>query len=369
MSSNFYLDEIERQLVSADPVTRNLATAKISALKRDPDTRVPGVKIAYLTDDGEPQAIDYLIDKLLPTASCCVLGAEEKTGKTFLALTLAIALASKQGLLTFPANARKKTTLIVSPEGKSGLHRRLWGICHALGVCPIDVGLRMPIFDQRLTLTQMASMDALRAAIDQYQPDLLVLDPLISFLPEGTSENDSGMVQHVLNDVRALIDDSKLSILVTHHLSKSDAKTSPFRALRGSSAIGAWLDTLISLSRTDDEFDSVRKMSVWHRDDGSPAPCHYSMIFEQIDSKAYNSISLRVCADPKADTIGASTTYALVRNRDGELTVKTLGDTLGLSKTATWACVKELIHQNKIRFNDEGKLCDIGDGFGLRTYA
>ena len=84
-------------------------------------------------------------------------------------------------------------------------------------------------------------IDALAAR----RPDLVVIDPLASFLP-GRSENDSATVLEALLPLQKLLAGGS-AVLVLHHPRKG--ASAPGQAARGSGALAGWADVLIEMER------------------------------------------------------------------------------------------------------------------------
>jgi len=236
-----------------------------------------GLPVRYL-NDGPPSPTAWVVDGLIPEESCLLLGAEEKTGKSWLAFDLAVCLVAGMKLLGRWEPVRTGPVLIYSPEGSwAARKQRLWGLCWGRQLDPMKVLAHVGFISARLNLADEGSLVELRHTIRTVRPSLLIIDPLITAVI-GADENEAGQMQPVLNSVRDLIEESAgMSVLVAHHLSKSHRDRSSFHSLRGSSALGAWSDGLISLRRDIDEENQSRWMSVEHRDAPSPTPSGWTL--------------------------------------------------------------------------------------------
>lgn len=258
-------------------------------------------------DDCPPEPTRWLIGGVLPEESCLVLGAEEKTGKTWFALDMAICLATGQRLLDEYEPRVTGKTLVYSPEGGwASRKRRMWGLCWGRGLDPREVLCDLPVIEDRLDLATDESCERLRATIAEHKPALLIIDPFIS-AHLGMDENSSGDVQAVLNNVRDLLqENSGMSAILAHHLGKQHKDKSSFHGLRGSTALGAWADGLISLRRMDSSPDAVRKVSFEHRDALAPPPGFFQFEVGEGEAPGLQSFYLQPCEEPKKETTGGT---------------------------------------------------------------
>jgi len=226
--------------------------------------------VRYLTDPPEPTR--WLVGGLLPAGCCAVLAAAPKAGKTWLTIGIAIALATGRSILDWQPEARGRT-LFYSPEsGWNARTQRLWGLCWGQGQDPRVIGSDTPFIDARLDLTLSAHIARLTALVEKEQPRLLVIDPLVC-AATGIDENASHEVMTILSPLRDLCTNCPdLSLLVVHHTAKAAGERSRALGIRGSSAIDAWRDTLITLRRAEDDSTAPRRIDVDHRDSPAPEP-------------------------------------------------------------------------------------------------
>jgi hypothetical protein len=230
-------------------------------------------------NDRPPIPTRWVVGGLVPEESCLVMGAEEKTGKTWLLFELAIAVACGYKVLDTWAVHKKGTVLLYSPEsGMESKRARLWGLCWGLGLDPRFALENLLFIRSRLDLTKSDCIKDLTAAVAEHKPVLLIIDPLIA-AHIGMDENDAGEVQSVLNTIRDLGAASPgMSTIVAHHLGKQNKERSSFHGLRGSTAIGAWADGRITLRKETDEQDATRRVDIEHRDSRSPPPVGFRIL-------------------------------------------------------------------------------------------
>lgn len=227
--------------------------------------------------ESPPTPTKWIIDEILPEESCLVMGAEEKTGKTWLLLYLAICISSGKKVFDAWQPRKKGNIVIYTPEsGWNAKKQRLWGLCWGMGLDPVRALKSLHFIKGSIDLGNQKLLEHFVNDVKKISPVLTVFDPLIC-LHSGLDENSSGEMQGLLNSIRGIsqcVDG--MSVIVTHHLNKGNSSKSSFHGLRGSSAIGAWADGRISLSR-DRENSSIRKVDIEHRDAPSPRPVGFSI--------------------------------------------------------------------------------------------
>ena len=195
-----------------------------------------------------PEEQRWLIQDLWAAQAVGIVGGEPKCCKSFLALDIAVSVASGAPCLRRFAVADKGPVLLFAAE--DALHvvrRRIEGICHAADVdfSRLDVhvitavSLRLDLEDHRLRL-----IDTLATL----SPRLLVLDPFVRL--HRVDENASGEVAPLLAFLRELQRRFRAAVVLVHHARKGGARARAGQALRGSSEFHAWGDSNLYLRRT-----------------------------------------------------------------------------------------------------------------------
>lgn len=217
----------------------------------------------WATTDVKPTT--WLIDGILPTGVCSMLGAEMKSGKTWLLCDMAVACAcGKPWLGTY--ETRMARSIIFSPESSPAkLHRRLQRICWGYDVHPREIQGSLAVINVRsINLLDNDEWGALNHTIREWGADLIILDPLINLNMAGIDENSAEMMQ-LMTNIRALQRDEN-TIMVAHHVGKAWRNHSSFMALRGHSSIGGWADGLIHVIRPSED-QPERVVRILHRDE------------------------------------------------------------------------------------------------------
>lgn len=265
--------------------------------------------------------------------------------------------------------------LIYSPEsGWNARSQRLWGLCWGLGVDPQETLNKIPFIKGRVDLAEQKSFEYLKATVADLKPCLLILDPLITCYLDR-DENSAGEVQGVLNSIRELTAVSPgMSIIVAHHLNKANNERSPFHKLRGSSALGAWSDGLISLRKESASPDAARRVEVIHRDARSPEPIGFNLVVGQGDIEGCPSFTLLPCEPPNFELHGTKGSMQLelhelqkkiateIKAHPGELTNTTLALKLKRDKSTIGRHINRLIDIDLLCKDASGKLFSATQG-------
>jgi hypothetical protein len=187
----------------------------------------------------------WLVQDLWSDQAVGILGGEPKCCKSFLALDLAVSVASGAPCLRRFAVHRPGPVLLFPAEDSLAVVRaRLEWICALAQVCfeslPVEVitapvlRLDLPSDRQRLTHT-----------VQNLQPRLLILDPMIRL--HRVDENDASQIAALLSYLRQLQRQFKVAVVLVHHARKDGRSTRPGQALRGSSELHGWGDSNLYL--------------------------------------------------------------------------------------------------------------------------
>jgi hypothetical protein len=211
----------------------------------------------------------WLVEDLWSDQAVGILGGEPKCCKTFLALDLAVSVASGTPCLRqFPVHRSGPVLLFPAEDSLAVVRARLAGICAIAGVAfdalPVDV-----ITAPTLRLDTPADRQRLTHTVERLQPCLLILDPLIRL--HRVDENDASQIAALLSFLRQLQRQFHVAIMVVHHARKDSNGSRPGQALRGSSELHGWGDSNLYLRRRGDQLT----LSTEHR--AAPSQDHIAL--------------------------------------------------------------------------------------------
>ena len=208
----------------------------------------------------------WLVTGLWAEQAVGIVGGEPKCCKSFLALDLAVAVASGMPCLRrFSVSRAGRVLLFAAEDALHIVRRRLEGIASAAGVALADLDIQV-ITSPVLRLDLDADRRNLAETVARLQPRLLILDPFVRL--HRIDENASGEVAPLLAYLRELQRRHGTAVLVVHHAKKGGGGLRAGQALRGSSEFHAWGDSNLYLRRDGDDLS----LSVEHRAAPSPKP-------------------------------------------------------------------------------------------------
>ena len=220
--------------------------------------RLPTLRAAQLAalDLGEQS---WLIEGLWSAQAVGIIGGEPKCGKTFLALDLAVSVASGTPCLRrFPTPQAGRVLLFAAEDAPQVIRQRLEGIAQAAQAEFENLDIHV-ITAPVLRLDRQEHQQALQATVAYLKPKLLVLDPLVRL--HAIDENIAAEVAPLLAYLRNLQRHHHTAVALVHHARKGAAHERGGQALRGSSELHAWGDSNLYLRRNGQQL----QLSIEHR--------------------------------------------------------------------------------------------------------
>ena len=223
----------------------------------------------------EHSTADWLWHGYLAAGNITVLASQWKAGKTTLLATLLARMQSGgelAGLVVRPGKA-----VVLSEEGPA-----MWQMRNEQYHFGDNVGLVCRPFQGKPTIDEWANlMDQLterRAAIGM---DLLVIDPMISFLP-GRNENSANLMAEALLPLQQLTS-QRAAVLILHHTRKQQSADG--KMARGSGALAGFVDILVEMHwySSPESDDRRRRLQAWSRFSQTPR----QLIIEWTDNGNY----------------------------------------------------------------------------------
>jgi hypothetical protein len=206
---------------------------------------LPVVQAAAL--EQAPAGRNWLIENLWLAETVGFLGSPPKHCKTWLALEMAVCVASGSPCLgVFPVPDPGPVLLYAAEDPTATVRQRLESLAahHQVDLNQLPLWV---ITADSLRLDRTDDSSRLEATVARYQPRLLILDPLIRLHQQD--ENASGPMAALLGFFRALQRKSRAAIAIIHHSRKNRAPAGSGYNLRGSSDFYAWADVFLHLQR------------------------------------------------------------------------------------------------------------------------
>ena len=305
---------------------------------------LPVQRASQLSTAG-PQT-QWLVEDLWSDQAVGILGGEPKCCKSFLALDVAVSVASGAACLRqFPVRRTGKVLLFPAEDSLAIVRQRLEGIAGAAQVpfesLPVEV-----ITAPSLRLDTPTDRQRLSHTVQDLRPILLILDPLIRL--HRVDENDATQVAALLSYLRELQRQFQLAIILVHHARKDSHSSRPGQALRGSSELHGWGDSNLYLRRKGSQLT----LSTEHR----AAPSHDHIPLQLTGSGA--ALALSVWERPLAEATTEPTPVERVRRTLEQLQqpvpVQQLRKLCGIRTAAVCTALEHLSQLGEVSRNAKG---------------
>lgn len=199
--------------------------------------------------DGRPvPARQWLVHGLVPMKTVTLFGGDGGTGKSLLALQLAVSAATGRAWLNM-AVPKGRALFLSAEDDDDELHMRLSDICRAMRLRLADLdGLTLRSLagedallavETKISLMQTALFDEIEARAKDEQPSLIVLDTLADMFP--ANENDRAAVRQFISILRGLALRQKCAVILLSHPSLSGLNSGS-----GTSGSTAWNNSVRS---------------------------------------------------------------------------------------------------------------------------
>lgn len=253
------------------------------AAPKEPGTK-PAVmfKIVQAAQHAKGRRVSWLLKGLLPHAEVGAIFGPSKSGKSFLVLDMAAAIA--RGLDSWRAyRCNQAGVLYVAAEGAAGVAHRLQAHAEFHGYQLADVPLY--VLGAAPNLMERAQVNGLMESIRAQCPAgtrLIIIDTLAQTTP-GANENSGEAMGAALANCKTIAQATGAMVLLVAHSGKDES-----RGLRGWSGIQAALDVEIQVER----LDNYRSFRVSKLKDG-----------EETDPMAFELQTVTLGADEDGDPI------------------------------------------------------------------
>lgn len=312
-------------------------------------TPLPVTRAADL--DPRPPDRRWLIEGLWSDEAVGIVGGEPKCCKSFLALDMAVSVASGAPCLRrFPVARTGRVLLFAAEDALGVVRRRLDGITAAAGVDLAALDLDV-ITAPSLRIDTTDDQARLADTVDALRPRLLILDPFVRL--HRIDENVCSEVAPLLAYLRDLQRRFAVAIVVVHHARKGAGRVRAGQALRGSSEFHAWLDSSLFLRRNDEALT----LTIEHRAEPSygPIPVHLADESPALALSANES-------SPQSSTVSVSPANESPEQRlelalaafDAPVTVDHLRRACRMRTQTVCALLAELVRSGRVIKSDVG---------------
>ena len=288
----------------------------------------------------------WLIQDLWTDQAVGILGGEPKCCKSFLALDMAVSVASGAACLRqFPVRRHGSVLLFPAEDSLAIVRQRLEGIAAAAHV-PFDSLAVEVITAPSLRLDTPTDRQRLSNTVQARRPILLILDPMIRL--HRVDENDATQIAGLLSYLRQLQRQFQLAVVLVHHARKDSHGSRPGQALRGSSELHGWGDSNLYLRRKGNQLT----LSTEHR--AAPSQDHIAIQL----TEAGSAMSLSVMEPSNVQRTSEPTVIERVRQALAQLNepapVQHLRKLCGMRTAVLCAALGELSKRGEVRHDSRG---------------
>lgn len=241
--------------------------------------------------------VNWLIDKVFPVNSFCMIYGEPGQKKTFLALDMALSIAANQEW--HEREVKAGTVLYIAGEGVGGLNKRIgaWMAHYQLTPSEIDF-LAIPV---AVNFIDETDINQLIATIDSTakQYSAIFIDTVARAIL-GSDENSSTDIGKFVAGCDAVRNHTGATVIGIHHSGKDDS-----RGMRGSSALLGAVDTVLKVEQNEDTKNITVTMKK-QKDEEQIQPLTFASKIIEFGI-GQSSIVLEAIETPENDDVKANT--------------------------------------------------------------
>ena len=223
-----------------------------------PDPNIGSVLLSEI----EPVAVDWLWEGWIPRGKITTIEGDPGTGKSTLTLELAARISTGRAL---PGGGETKPEGVVIWACEDDLEDTVVPRLIAAGadrsrivareyVRGVDGWEEAPPF--------LDNIEALGADIDRVRAALVIVDPLVAFLPPGTNTYNDHAVRHALGPATLLARNRHVAVALVRHLHKG-TKGNPTYSGGGSIGFTAAARAALLVANDPDDPLSEKKVVAW----------------------------------------------------------------------------------------------------------
>ena len=200
--------------------------------------------IEDFVNDDSPDPAMIINEGVLPERGVLILGGQPKTGKSLVSMNIALALAKGEKWLDFDIPEPRRVLVLQAENSYYNMRRRL----KQMADTTIPRGTLTISDPASLKINDYKQFSQLEHMVEEHQPEVLILDPLVYF--HSVDENDNAAMGMVMEQMRTLANNNNMAIIIVHHAKKMGVSENTGGAnLRGASSVFGAVDTSIILSR------------------------------------------------------------------------------------------------------------------------
>jgi len=264
------LNHAIRMGANPDTASADLKSALEAMQAEKADDLIP-VEAVKMVDDF-PELRPIIIEGTLRETETCNIIASSKVGKTYLALDLALSVAT--GRRWLGKQVKQGAVLYIDCElHPDTLAKRIHAVALARGIYGGEFSATLDVLSLRGRLKDLFELRSFFAGITKGKYAVIILDALYRLTPAGIDENSNADMTRVYNAIDNYGEKTGAAFVVIHHASKGNQSGKSITDTgAGAGAISRAADSHLIL-RPHDEDDAVVLESVARSFPPSPATC------------------------------------------------------------------------------------------------
>jgi hypothetical protein len=291
----------------------------------------------------------WLIEQLWTHEAVGIIGGAPKSCKTWLALEMAVAVASGSPCLgSFAVPAAGRVLLYAAEDSAAALRLRLESLArhHRCELRNLDIRV---ITAESLRLDSDADQKRMEMTLILHRPVLLLLDPLVRL--HSIDENAAGEIAALLGYLRGLQRRSNVAIALVHHARKNvSVSGGAGYSLRGSSDLYAWVDSFLYLRHQQGQLT----LSAEHRSAAGTGPLTLELAASQSHAPYLKLISSSPASEPLTEDPILNRILGLLRASPQPRTTESLRNELQIRNQRLVEALRVLSQQGKVVRSPQG---------------
>lgn len=213
-----------------------------------------------------PKLVPIISDGIMYEGSKVILYGKYKTMKSMIAMRFALSVAEGTDWLGFGTNGGGKTVMYLQLEIPPPLLQRRF---QAMNASPSNKVIVWT--ESNISIDTDEGMNRVEQAIEDFGPDVLILDPIYKVMSGNLVENSQ--VKTFIDRIDKLMDDfSPLSVMLVSHTRKGAYEEAwGSDDLIGGVFFSAWADSVIKLERIGHKRLKAHFEVIRHAEDEIPA--------------------------------------------------------------------------------------------------
>lgn len=173
----------------------------------------------------DDDAGDWLIRDIVPRAEPTLFAGPPKSGKTWVAADISIAVASGTDWVGNENTARgpRRVLAVLLEDSERRLRKRLWQLCRGRGISPTSLGAHLSITRKPFGIPDKMDRSALVSELKRWKPALVIVDNLTrTMIGDPNSTRDAAMFAR---EWLGLTQDTGATWMFLHHTRKEFSGT------------------------------------------------------------------------------------------------------------------------------------------------